>query len=126
MTAAEISICQGSAPCLAQAGSEWCMLCQLSPSESRARGHKLVARSQRRVVNGRVPIMWHSELTLQVTCCSKVTRTRPAQSRAASAARQLPPIAQPAAKGSPSETTHKAGKAAEIARMAGSATMSGA
>ena len=102
------------------------MLCQLSPSESRARGHKLVARSQRRVVKGRVPITWHSELTLQVTCCSKVTRTSPAHNRAASAACQLPPMAQPKANGSPSETAHKAGNAAEIARMAGSASMSGA
>jgi len=33
-----ISICRGSAPWRAQAGSEWCMLCQLSPSESRADG----------------------------------------------------------------------------------------
>jgi hypothetical protein len=33
---------------------------------------------------------------------------------------------QPAANGSPSETAHKAGNAAEIARMAGSAAMSGA
>ena len=102
------------------------MLCQLSPSESRARGHKLVARSHRRVVKGRVPITWHSELTLQVTCCSKVTRTSPAHNRAASASCQLPPIAQPKANGSPSETAHKAGNAAETARMAGSASMSGA
>ena len=77
-------------------------------------------------MNGRVPITWHSELTLQVTCCSKVTRTSPAHSRVPSAACQLPPIAQPAANGSPSETAHKAGNAAETARMAGSATMSGA
>jgi hypothetical protein len=93
MTAAEISICRGSAPWRAQAGSEWCMLCQLSPSESRAGGHKLVAQSWRRVVNGRVPITWHVGLTLQVTCCTKVTRTSPAHSRVPSAARQLPPIA---------------------------------
>ena len=41
---------------------EWCMLCQLSPSESMAGGHKLVAQSWRRVVNGRVPITWHSPM----------------------------------------------------------------
>src|SRR5207237_2847577 len=69
----EISICRGSAPRRTQAGSEWRMLCQLSPSESRASGHKLVARSWRRVVNGRAPTTWHTELTLQVTCCSQVT-----------------------------------------------------
>src|SRR5690349_21483412 len=105
MTAAETSTCPGSAPCRAQAGSEWCMLCQLSPSESSARGHKLVARSQRRVVNGRVPITWHSELTLQVTCCSTATRTSPAHSRAVSAPCP-PPAAQPAANGSPSDIAH--------------------
>jgi hypothetical protein len=45
ITAAEMSTWPGSAPCRAQAGSEWCMLCQLSPNDTRARGHRFVARS---------------------------------------------------------------------------------
>jgi hypothetical protein len=49
-----------------------------------------------------------------------------AHSRAPSAARQLPPITQPAAAGSASEAAHRAGNAAETARIAGSASRSGA
>ena len=85
ITAAEMSTWPWSAPCRAQPGSEWCMLCQLSPNDTRASGHRLVARSWRRVANGRVPNTWHSELTLQVTCCSTAIRTSPAHSSAARA-----------------------------------------
>jgi hypothetical protein len=88
-----------SAPCRAQEGSEWCMLCQLSPNETRARGHRFVARSWRRVANGRLPNTWHREFTLQVTCCSTATRTSPAHSSAARAVRQVPPISHPAPDG---------------------------
>ena len=112
ITAAEMSTWPGSAPCRAQAGSEWCMLCQLSPNDTRASGHRLVARSWRRVAKGRLPKTWHSELTLQVTCCSTATRTRPAHSSAASAACQVPPISHPAANGSARETAHRTGNAA--------------
>src|SRR5580698_4777687 len=70
--------------------------------------------------------MWHSELTLQVTCCNTVTRTSPAHRSPSSAVRQLPPISQPAPNGSARDRTHRAGNAAEIARMERSAVMSGA
>ena len=76
------------------------MLCQLSPNDTRASGHRLVARSCCRVVKGRLPNTWHSELTLQVTCCSTVTRTSPAHRSPSSAARQVPPISHPAPNGS--------------------------
>jgi hypothetical protein len=53
-------------------------------------------------------------------------RTRPAHTRAAMAARQVPPMAHPAANGSASDSALSAGKAAETARMTRSAIMSGA
>src|SRR4029077_10429284 len=126
ISSADRSIWPRSTPCRAQAGSEWCMLCQLSPSDSTASGHKLVARSWRRVVKGRLPSRVHREFTLQVTCCSRKTRTSPAHTSASSAASQVPPSAHPAANGSASDTTHNAGKARDTRRIDGDASMSGA
>ncbi len=77
-------------------------------------------------MNGRLPNMWHSELTDQVTCCSRATRASPAYSSGVRAVYQVPPIAHPAPNGSASEAAHKAGNAAETARAPGSAIKSGA
>jgi hypothetical protein len=73
MTAAEGSSRPRSTPWRALVGSAWWRLCQLSPNESRARGHRLVARSWRRVRNGRSPIRWQREFTLQVTWWSRAS-----------------------------------------------------
>ena len=72
----------------AEAGELWWKLCQLSPNENRARGAKLVLRSD--VTKGRRPQMWQTELMLQVTWCRKAMRTRPAQKNAAKAPARVP------------------------------------
>jgi len=62
---AEMSICPGFTPWRAHVGSAWCRLCHDSPMLRMAIGQKFADLS--RVVNGRSPIMWHTEFTDQVT-----------------------------------------------------------
>jgi hypothetical protein len=56
---------------------EWCMSCQLSPSESRAGGHKLVAQSWRRVVNGRITRSAPCPTAPAARCCTMGRLSRP-------------------------------------------------
>src|SRR5579859_4558783 len=118
------SSCPGRIPCRAQVGSAWCPLCQLSPSDGRARAQTLVARS--RLWNGRSPIRWQIELTDQVTWCSTVMRTIPAQNSAVSAPVQVPVTAPPTNAGTSSEAAASGPKSRPITRRSRSATRSGA
>src|SRR5215472_4561015 len=75
-----------SAPCRAQVGSAWCRLCQDSPNDAMASQDTLTERS--RDCQSVFPQVWQIELIDQVTWCSRVTRTRPAQKNISMAACQ--------------------------------------
>src|SRR5579872_3499547 len=83
MTRALESSWPRSAPCRAQVGSAWCRLCQDSPNEAMASQATLTDRS--RDTQSVLPQVWQMELIDQVTWCSRVTRTRPAQKNASMA-----------------------------------------
>src|SRR6201999_2978245 len=86
MTRADWSIWPFRAPCRAQVGSAWCRLCQDSPKDAMASQETLTERS--RDCQSVSPQGWQIELIAQVTWCSSVTRTRPAQKNASIAACQ--------------------------------------
>src|SRR5579862_479367 len=127
MTRALWSICPLSAPCLAQVGSAWCRLCQDSPNEAMASQATLTERS--RDCQSVLPQVWQMELIDQVTWCSSVTRTRPAQKNASMAPcqDQIPLEVQkpPITAGPRRVTATSAGNKASTLRMFLSASRSG-
>ena len=76
------------APWRAQVGWAWWTLCQLSPRDTMASGHRFVLRSA--VSSDRQPKVWHSELTDQVTWWRSAIRTRPAHNQGGERADQGP------------------------------------
>ena len=100
------------------------MLCQLSPSDTIASGHRLVLRSA--VPSDRRPNVWHNELTDQVTWWRNAIRTRPAQRRAVSAPTRVPDSAKPIPNGIASEAKASTGNSRSIRCTSLSRSMSGA
>src|SRR6201996_5607437 len=120
MTRADWSIWPLRAPCRAQVGSAWCRLCQDSPNDAMASQATLTERS--RDCQSVLPQVWQIELIDQVTWCSRVTRTSPAQKNASMAAcqDQRPgPLVQkpPATAGASRVTATIAGNSLSTRRM---------
>src|SRR5215469_10642115 len=105
MTRALESTWPRNAPCRAQVGSEWCMLCQDSPLERTLSHQTLPAWSL--VRNGLLPATWQIELMDQVTWWNRPIRTIVAQKKTATAPCQDMVSRPPASGGSSTEpATH--------------------
>ena len=118
MTVAEISTCRGSAPCLAQAGSEWYMLCQLLAEGEQREGPQVGGA----VVAPGSEGAGADHVAQRVDAPGDVLQQGDADQSGPQQGGQCagqPPIAQPTPNGNPSDTAHRAGNAAETARWQG-------
>src|SRR5579864_7404037 len=113
-----------SAPWRAQVGSAWCRLCQDSPKEAMASQETFTDRS--RDTQSVLPQVWQIELVDQVTWCSSVMRTRPAQKNASMAPCRDIDHRPPASAGPRSENATIPGNQLSTARIFLSASRSGA
>ena len=100
------------------------MLCQFSPKDTTASGHRLVLWSVD--PSDWRPNVWHSELIDQVTWWSRAIRTSPAHTSAIRAPTHDPEMAYPMAKGMANEASARRGNSFPISTRSRSFNMSGA